>query len=170
MQKAICKICGSENELREKHARPTCFNCDNDIDVTNAYTSPKLINSPNATETSELSEQGRLELKRRLKIVRIIYCVLWLMMALLVITRLTTSFPENVLEHLMVMCFGLLLIMQARIDSKKGTSYLGSGLGNITKRNDSFKSWIFYVYLIGTVLLLAGIVLLGIKLLNQNSF
>ena len=87
------------------------------------------------------------------------------MMALLVISRWTTSFPKNIVEHLMVMCFGLLLIIQAHIDSKKGISYLGSGLGNITKKHGSFESRILYVYLIGTVLLLAGIVMLAKELL-----
>lgn len=161
MQKTICTICGAENELLEKHARSTCINCDNDLDVSNAYTLPKSI----TPKTNELSEQDRVDLKHRMKIAKNIYWVLWLMMALLVISRWTTSFPKNIVEHLMVICFGLLLIIQAHIDSKKGISYLGSGLGNITKRHGSFESRILYVYLIGTVLLLAGIVMLAMELL-----
>ncbi len=107
-----------------------------------------------------MTEQDEINLKRRVNIVRTINWFIWAVMALLAITRWKASYPKELLEHLMIATLGILIVIGAYIDSKKGVSYMGAVFGHITKRNDSFESWIFYNYLIGILFFMSGIVLL----------
>lgn len=112
---------------------------------------------------SIVTEQDESKLNRRVNIVKAIYRFLWGLMAILAIARWKSNYPKELLEHLMITTLGIIIVFGAYIDSKKGVSYMGAVLGHITKRNDSFESWIFYKYLVGILFFISGIFLLAWK-------